>query len=200
MRTKSISRCLALVAVALVPAAAVAQTPSVAPGTRVRVTSTALHLDHVEGLVQGVRGDTLAIVTPYRRMVLGRVVDDTATHDIPLNAVDGLQLSSGRVSNVGRGAGIGVLVGAGVGGLIGLAAMASTNGGDYFNFGPEAIPMGMLGGGLTGLVAGSLIGAMSTHEVWQDVSVPSHSTAVTLHVGRGPLGGQSVGVGMAIRF
>jgi len=201
MRNQTLMLCLAVLAPAtLGPRAATAQTASLEPGTRIRVTSTALHLDHVEGVVREIRGDTLAIMTPYRRMVLGRVVDDTAERDIPLDAVDGLQLPGGKASNVGRGAGLGTLIGTSAGFLMGVAAMASTNEGDLFNFGPEAMLGGAVAGGLMGLVAGTFIGALSSHDVWQDVAVPSSIPAVTLHIGRDPRGARTLGVGMALRF
>lgn len=205
MQNRTVMLCLAL----LVPSAAAAQTTSLAPGTRVRVTSTTLHLDHVEGVVRELHGDTLVMVTPYQHIVLGRIREDTATRNVPLDAVDGIQLSNGKASDVGDGAVIGGLVGGGLGFLLGVVAVATSHPPDcpsqgYFCFdfsvGPEAIPEGMFGGALIGLLAGTFIGALSSHDVWQDVAVPSPSTAVTLHAGRGPLGGQSVGIGMAFRF
>lgn len=205
MRNRTLTLCLALLAPTLVPLGphvAIAQTASPEPGARVRVTSTALHLHHVEGVVSASSSDTLILFTPYSRMVRGRVVWDTTRRNVPLDAIDTLEVSTGTASNFGRGAGIGALILGSAGLVLGIAAgNEDPNHPSFFQYDQGTLmAMGLLEGTLVGGLLGGIIGAMSHHDVWKAATVPSATTPLTLRLGRAPHGGRTVGVGMTLRF
>ena len=129
-----------------------AQQLGLTEGTRVRI--------HTAGAAIPVTG-TIAYRAPDGVAVL-RAPSDTAY--VPLAAITRVDVSTGRRSNAGRGAKVGGLIGVGLGALLGMAAMAEDDG--YFDYGAEAIPTGMLGGGLLGVTAGVIIGALSSREQW----------------------------------
>jgi hypothetical protein len=94
--------------VTLTASAAAAQTPSLEPGTRVRVTSDSL--GRVVGVVAPAGRDTIAVTTP----------DGGSRVAIPVASVERLDVSRGRTA--GAGAARGALIGAAVSGGLGVAA------------------------------------------------------------------------------
>src|SRR5688572_20853891 len=129
-----------------------AQQPALEAGTRVRIHT---------GATTPLTG-TVAYRDPASVAVL-RAPADTAF--VPLASITRVEVSAGRRSNAGRGAKWGGLVGAGFGTLLGMAAMAEDDG--YFELGAEAIPAGMIGGGLLGATIGVVIGALTSREQWE---------------------------------
>jgi hypothetical protein len=129
-----------------------AQLPEFQTGARVRV--------HTTGAAEPLTG-TIAYQTPSELAVL-RAPDDTAV--VSLAAISRVDVSGGRRSNALRGAKLGALIGAGVGAALGMAAMAENDG--FIDYGAEAIPAGMLGGGILGGAVGLLFGAATGSERW----------------------------------
>lgn len=82
----------------------------------------------------------------------------------------------------------GGLAGARTGALFGLALRAEEGG--SIDFGPEAIPIGMLGGGVLGGAVGGLIGALTTSDRW---TPGADAIAVTA-------GGDRVGLSARLTF
>jgi hypothetical protein len=152
------------------------QQPGLGAGARVRI--------HMAGAAMPLTG-TVAYLDPGSVAIL-RAPADTAF--IPFTAISRVEVSAGRRSNIGRGAKWGALVGAGAGALLGLAAMSEDDG--YFEFGAEAVPIGMLGGGVFGGAVGGLFGALTTSERWAPGAAAVALTA----------GGDRVGVSARLTF
>lgn len=130
-----------------------AQQPDLAAGTRVRVHASGATLP-LTGTIAWQDTTNLAVI---------RSPGDTAI--VPLAGLARVDVSRGRQSNVLRGARAGALVGAGAGILLGLAAMAGDDDG-FYQVGPEAVPLGALGGGFLGGTIGLLIGSVTSSEQW----------------------------------
>jgi len=129
-----------------------AQLPEFRTGAWVRI--------HTTGAAELLTG-TIAYQTPSELGVL-QAPDDTAV--VSRAAISRVDVSGGRRSNALRGARLGALVGAGAGAALGMAVMAEDDG--FFDFGAEAIPAGMLGGGVLGGAVGLLFGAVISSERW----------------------------------
>ena len=129
-----------------------AQLPEFQAGARVRI--------HTTGAVEPLTG-TFAYQTSSELGVV-RAPDDTAV--VSLAAISRVDVSGGRRSNALRGAKLGALIGAGVGAALGMVAMAEDDG--FIDYGAEAIPAGMLGGGVLGGAVGLLFGAVTSSERW----------------------------------
>jgi hypothetical protein len=54
--------------------------------------------------------------------------------------------------------------------------------------------------GAVGALTGWMIGAKSTHEVWGPVELSPRAAPVAVHVLHAPLGGEILGIGVALRF
>lgn len=141
-------------------------------------------------LSQGVRIDALSLQSGARARILGPTADSKYTlitvastsPDSLRYSVDGgldtrsvawqqiskMDASMGRHTNVGRGAGIGFLVGA-IGGAAFGAATAS--GVDGRNAGPMAALVGLPMGAL-GAFAGAVLGFAGRTEDWVPVTLP----------------------------
>lgn len=152
---------LFLVAVLRLPAAH-AQSPAVAPGDRIRVTTTESF--QLIGTLSAMSPDSLELTTEEREV------------RIPLNMVERFEVSTGQKRNTGKGA----LIGLAVGGLaLGLASLAADGesecaGGDLcFDFPPPGVRfvIGGVLGGLIGAGVGALIGRSSRSDRWERVSV-----------------------------
>ena len=166
-----------LAAVVLVSAGSLAgQQPDLPAGTRVRVHASGATLP-LTGTIAWQDRTNLAVV---------RSPGDTAI--VPLAAVTGVDVSRGRQSNVLRGARAGALIGAGAGVLLGLAAMSDDD--SFFQYGPEAIPLGALGGGFLGGTIGLLIGSATSSEQWAPTG-----TTITIRPGS-----SSVAIGATMTF
>lgn len=130
---------------------------------------------------QSVRIDALSLQSGARARILGPTVASTSpdslrysmdgglnTRSVAWQQISKMDASMGRHTNVGRGAGIGFLVGA-IGGAAFGAATAS--GVDGRNRGPMAalvgLPMGALGGFM-----GAVLGLAGRTEDWVPVTLP----------------------------
>lgn len=138
----------------------------------------------VKGTLEGIAGDTLFI-----RPGTGSTFSVTPR--------EGRQILfyNGRRSSVGRGALIGTGVGVVTGAIIGFAGGEDCSGGEWLCFDRGTLAAaGALVVGATGLVAGIIVGAFSSHEVWVPADGPARARPV---VGVTESG---VRVGMSIRF
>jgi hypothetical protein len=132
--------------------------PTVAEGSRIRVTLLARHTPKVIGSVLALSADSLIMTTTV----------DTLPAAIARIDVKKLELSRGMHSNAGKGATIGALAGAVLlGALIASAASidATSN---------ETVVMGMAGaavGAVGGAAVGAVIGSASRSERWEKVPV-----------------------------
>jgi len=165
-----------------------AQAPAeLAFGTRVRVrsVSTRGHLDRgIEGTLERRTGDTLW-VRPTKGGELAAY-----------SASDRQQLFvySGRASSAGKGAAYGAGIGALAGAAIGLAAGEDCSGDEWLCFDRGTLALaGGVGLGLTGLIGGVIVGALSSHEVWRR-AIPSRVTPIALGAPN------RVTFGLAVRF
>jgi len=139
----------------------------------------------VKGTLEGIAGDTLFI-----RPNTGAPLFSVAPRE-------GRQIffSNGRRSSAGRGALIGTGVGVVTGAIIGFAGGEDCSGGEWLCFDRGTMAAaGALVVGATGLVAGIIVGAFSSHEVWVPADGPVRARPV---VGVTESG---VRVGMSIRF
>ncbi|HEX6644628.1 MAG TPA: hypothetical protein VF037_08120 [Gemmatimonadales bacterium] len=156
------------------PSAHAQASPSVTPGARVRVhTAAAVPLT---GRVVEVSGSEIILQAGSERVVM-------ATADIRQ-----LEVGTWR-SGAGKGARVGALVGGLVGLAAGIALMSDDD--SFFDYGSEAIPAGVLGGGVMGLGIGVVIGALSGREEWTTVQ----GSAIALE----PTPTRA-GIGMRIQF
>jgi hypothetical protein len=165
-----------------------AQAPAeLAEGTRLRVRSVSSsgRLNRgIEGTLERRAADTLWV----RPTEGGELTAYTPS------ARQELFVYSGRASSAGRGALLGGGFGALAGAAIGFAAGRDCGADEWlcFDRGTTAL-LGGVGLGLTGLVGGLIIGALSSHEVWR----PASPTRVTPIVLGSPSG---VTFGLALRF
>jgi hypothetical protein len=164
---------------------ATAQTPTLPPGARVRVTAPAYGSARQVGTVLALRGDTLVLQTAAN--------PDTLL--LPWSGVTGLEVSRGRRRQVREGIGFGFLAGAAFGMLIGLA-----DGDDppdsfiAFSAGEKALFAGAVLGGI-GAVVGGVLGAASPTDRWERVPLRS----VEARVGAAP-GGHGLALSLSARF
>lgn len=143
----------------LVPIFADAQSPALAPGARVRVTSPHDGLKKHVTTVLELRGDSMA--------VSGR----SGSRVIALDNVTALEVSAGTRNQVVRDG----LLGLGVGALLGTALMSSAREDctpDNFDcFGPGTDEQWIAGGaavfGAAGLITGAIIGAFHRTDRWE---------------------------------
>ena len=121
------------------------------------------------------------------------------TLSVPVNLVTRLDVSRGRKTNTGEGAGIGFLLGGFVGAVIGLTSYEKCESQGAFSCigpgGPEIYALGAaVIGGLGGVVVGALIGSAIETDRWQEV--PLHRLRVSL----GPQRDGRFGFGTSVRF
>ncbi len=163
-----------LVAVlAFVPLTSATAQVTVRPGARVRVTgdfcqpsySNCLggRPEHHIGTFVAWKADTLVVQS------------NGDTLSVPASLVTRLDVSQGRRTNTGTGAGIGFLLGGVVGAVIGYASYAECVPQGWFScigpdFGPEvvAVMVGLVGG-TGGALFGALIGSAIKTDRWQEV-------------------------------
>lgn len=134
---------------------------SLAPGQRVRLTSTDRPQGRYEAEVVAVRPDTVRL---NRR---GYGTSSWRTEGVPLSAITSLEVAHGKKSNVGKGAWIGGGIGAGLGLAVGIAVAND----DFFDAGAEAIPVGIVLFGLMGAGVGAIVGALTPGTRWLDIPV-----------------------------
>ena len=132
----------------LAPGLAAAQRLAPPVGTRIRVTPLESSAPYLIGTVVGQAGDTLVVLSAPR---------DTVR--VTLTTLDFLEVSGGRRAHVGRGMGLGFLVGAAGGAAIGAAAIDS----EWRGVGAL---LGAGVGGLGGLLVGAVVGSAVRTERW----------------------------------
>jgi hypothetical protein len=183
-------------AILLAPARAAAQEvpagdawPTVARGDRVRIEAPSLRAGRREALVLAIRSDTL--------LLSGAFGADRGygTALVPLGSIRRLDVARGTRSNAWKGAKIGAAVGAAFGLVVGIAAVAESQSDDssFFDFGPEVVPVGMVGFGLMGGLIGAGIGTLSRGPAWEPVD------PVTLRVEPRD-GGAAIVASLPLRF
>lgn len=158
---------------------AIAQTPSLPPGTEVRVASPAASGQY---RVDRMSADTLTL-----RDAKGGIVQ------VPMVSLRELSVSGGRRSGAAgavRGGTIGLAGGALSGAVIGYASGDDPAGWFAFTAEDKAVMLGVLLGG-AGAVVGAIIGALAPGEQWEPI---------TLEPAPAGLSDGGVAVGYAIRF
>jgi hypothetical protein len=153
------------------------ETPLVSRGARVRISaSTTIQLfDQISAQIREKVVATEAVIGTIAELTADtlklKIVERSTLLAIPLATVKKLEISRGHIprgNNILKSAGIGLLIGAGVGVLVGKALDDPSS-----NEMPASGWMllgGTVGGG-TGLVLGSVIGASSSTERWEKVSL-----------------------------
>ena len=154
-------------------------------GSRVRATGSG-DSSVVDGIVTGVRGDTLEL----------RTVEGLVPLVLPLDRVERLDLGVGRKGHAGRGA----LIGAVAGGVLGWVVTSATYRPctDWCLFGrysrEEEATIGAVFVGVAGAELGLVIGGKILTEVWQPVPLDA------IRIGIAPLPAGRLGFGASIRF
>ena len=147
---------LVLMAFAVLPVARIAsqQAPRLKPGDRIRAHAPSASPGPLVGTVVAFQADSL--------MVQG----DTKSWRLSLASLTRLDISQGRRSHAGLGAGIGLLVGAGVGAVIGsgcdLTVVPVSS-----EAGCIAVGVALVGG--AGALLGAVIGSHTRTERWAEV-------------------------------
>ncbi len=177
---------------AFVPASATAQAPPpVKVGDRVRVTAP--DVGRREGTVQLLTTDSLVIRPEYGAWPVQLLTTDSLVMQpeygewtvylrrqpnplaIPLASVTRLEVSRGRKSRVGRGAGIGLLGGGLLGLTISSVVLARNNGCTGQGFVEPTrggcIALATVGGAVVGTLLGLVVGAMASTDKWKAVSL-----------------------------
>ena len=142
------------------PGASVAR---LAPGARVRVTQPRE------------QPRTAVVVARTTDTLFVRWADVADTAALPLTLIDRLEVSAGRHRSVGKGAAMGTLIGVGAGAILGAVTYSPCEGLNCIatpDSRGQATLYGGAGGGVLGLLIGSLVG-LKSHEEWQRVSLGS---------------------------
>lgn len=165
----------ALLSMGLLSSTAAAQTP-LSPGDRVKIqyssvqavmVSNTVRRDtqdvQVVGILEGLRSDSLYIAA----------TESDAPVGVPVADISAIEVSRGQRNNTIKGLAIGTVAGFGAGFLTGVLMCSGAN---CEVTGPEAgLVIGAIGAG-AGLLIGTVIGAVSSGDVWEGVPLP------TLHV------------------
>ncbi len=163
---------------------ATAQVP-VRPGAQVRVTGHFCHpfhtCQHSVSTFVAWKADSLVIQSN----------GDTLT--VPVTLLTRLDVSRGRKTNTGEGAGIGFLLGVFAGAAIGLASYECEP--CFIDLGPGTYAAaGAVIGGLGGLVVGALIGSAIETDRWMEMRVASMRVSVA------PQRDGRFALGLSVRF
>lgn len=152
-----IFRCFAVALALPLGALSAQETPTVAPGTRVRVWAPQLPDEKQAGTLVDLRGDTLFLQPELQADTVG----------IPRAAVTRLEISRGQRLHTGEGAFLGFTIGAGAGALAGFLI---GNGQDCDGGcgGLGALVIGGIGAG-AGLIIGTVVGGNMKTDRWEEV-------------------------------
>jgi uncharacterized protein YcfJ len=177
-------------------------TPSLTPGTRVRVSAPALNLpEQEEGRILALQNDTMVVW-------LEGLAD---TVRLPLAQLATVDVSRGQHPAVRKGVAFGLVLGGLLGALVGAVTYQEPVvrcgflGGppgctdDFFGRGGAVLGGGALGA-LAGMVVGGVIGAVHGSERWEPVHLGSRQSRVGLSL-RPPSGPRSAPtLSLLVRF
>ena len=176
---------LAVVAFMLIPLGAVSS-QAVQPGSgdRIRITAPPNALDKRTSA----RSSSEAYYPGARLLSVGSdslflLVAPAETLAVALAGVSRLDVSAGRRSYALRGASIGALIGITSGAVSGYAS-GDDRGWCCFTAGGKAAIYGA-GLGVTGLVIGSVVGALTVRDRWTSVPLGAAAATPSLQMGRG---------------
>ncbi len=177
---------------------ATAQVP-VRPGARVRVTGHFFCQPFNSNCVRGLPQRYVGTFVTWEADTLVVTESNGDTLSVPANLVTRLDVSWGRTTNTGMGAGIGFLLGGVVGAVIGYGTYEECARPGLFSclgdVGPETLAFaGAVIGGFGGLVTGALIGSAIETDRWQEVQLDR------LRVNLGPQRDGRFGLGASVRF
>ena len=158
---------LAVLAVALyLPVVADGQTPTVAPGARIRVTAPSRDLERHVTTVLEVRDDSV---------VVGASGNSRA---LELASITALDISAGTRRQTAKGAMLGLAIGVVTGALIGAASYEECVPESFLDcFGAsgsreEEATLGAALFGGAGLVIGAIVGTLNRTDRWTAVNIP----------------------------
>ena len=173
-------------------ASATAQVP-VGPGARVRVTGNFFCQPFNSNCMGDMPQRYVGTFVTWEVDTLV-VQSNGDTLSVRVNLVTRLDVSRGRKTNTGKGAGIGVLLGGVVGALIGYASYEECVH-CFFDLRPETLAAaGAVIGGLGGLAAGALIGSAIETDRWMEMPLASMRVSVA------PQRDGRFGFGASVRF
>ena len=174
-----------LVLLVFAPGRAPAQEAAALPlGVRVRISTAN---GEVVGTLARLRDDTVGVVPEGETLQLA----------VPLAELDALEVSRGRFRRTGRGAVIGLGTGLTLGVVTAVALCGDdrceSSGGEWTGV---AVGLLGLGGAVTGLGLGALIGSFIRQEKWREVSITWIQAGV-MPLPRGRLG---LSLAVPVRF
>ncbi|MDH4349363.1 MAG: hypothetical protein OEW17_11190 [Gemmatimonadota bacterium] len=196
-----LSRALLIGILAALPMAAAAQvqTTPIGPGARVRVWAPQHGLVKRKAFVSAISGDTLILTRDSVVVRRGKSVRESSLTYLPLADVRRIEVMTGQHANVVGGLKWGVLIGSGIGTVLGVAALATCDEGDWGGCGGEWVVAGAVSGALWGLLIGTVVGMLDKTEDWQQVWItpgaqPPAVTPTLQVVGNG------IALGMRLRL
>ena len=172
---------LVIISLTVAPLVTIAsqELPPLKPGDRIRATAPTFSPGPLVGTVVAFEAESLMVQGGTRTWRLSRA------------SLTGLDVSQGRRSHAGLGAGIGLLVGAGVGALIGSGCDV-IEGPVSSEAGCIAIGAAVFGG--AGALVGAVTGALVRTERWAEVPLDR------LRVGFTSDGGRALKLRASLRF
>ncbi len=189
MKRFSISVLVIVLAVLVAEASSVVAqvTPTIGPGSRVRLTASSLGLSEAVGTVQEATDEALVVQFEFPARL----------ETVERSEIAAMEVSIQGQRKVLKSVGVGLLVGA----VTGVAAGLASGDDDpnrflAFSAGEKAAIGGVVLG-LTGATVGLIVGSVRRHEVWSPV-VPENVDLTVLPLVRE--GGAGVHVGFALRF
>ena len=178
------STILAVAALLLIPVGAIAAQPvQLHSGARIRITATPYALENRTARVLSIRNDSL---------LLQLAPAETLT--VAVAGVTKLDVSTGRSRHTLMGAGIGAVVGVASGALLGYAGGDDPPGLLAMSASGKAA-LGAATLGVTGLVVGTVVGALRVTDRWTSVPLGAAQATPSLQVGRG-----GARLGVAVSF
>ena len=161
-------------------------TPSIVPGSRVRLTAPYLGLSEAVGTVQEATDGALVVQFEYPRRM----------ETLDRSEITAMEVSTQGQRKVLKSVGVGFLVGATSGVFIGLAS-GDDQGGFIAFTAEEKAAMAGVGLGLTGAAVGLIAGLVRRQDVWSSALPANVDLAVLPLVHEG---GAGVHVGLTLRF
>jgi hypothetical protein len=162
-------------------AASAQEHETVAPRSRIRVTSESNKLFNQLGIVSSVRGDSIVLTSDQANR----------SWTLALTELDRLEVSTGPHRQTAKGLGIGLLGGGAVSTLLGVAACED---GFVLTKG-ECVGGAAILGAVAGLVIGTIVGASTRSEGWRRIEQPKSAK-----VGLRALASGRIGIGIVVGF